>query len=197
MNELEDIKKILDDDEEIKESFKPNKKRFTIINIIVSTIFILLVGGAFFLVGLFGVIGIIAFTSESGEKELFAPIIFMIVGSIPLLIMIINIIGQFVRYKNTLYVITNKRFIIRSGFIGVDYRSINIENVLFVNVRVDFLDKLVKPNTGSITLGSAATPITSNNSNQVNQIFTFAHVENPYDAYKTIKSYLKTDKVGN
>ena len=39
MKELEELKKILSDDEEVKEYFKPNKKRFVTINIIFSLIF--------------------------------------------------------------------------------------------------------------------------------------------------------------
>ena len=188
MKELEELKKILDNDEEVKEYFKPNKKRFVLINILFSSLFFLLVFGGIFIAGLFGILGIIDFTSDNGEKDLFAPIMLLII-SLPFFVgSILTLVGYAVRYKRALYVVTNKRLIIRSGFIGVDYKSIELKYVGLVNVRVDFLDKLSGGNTGTITFASPAIPM--NGQNNVHGAFSFASVENPYDVYKKVKEYI-------
>lgn len=183
-NELESVKVILDEDEEILESFKPNRKRFTTITIISST-FMLLFFFSFPII--FSVLMLTNVIDTGGELT---PA-FMLLGfaAFPLAFMLINIFGNIARYKKTLYVVTNKRFIIRSGFIGVDYKSLTFDSVGYIDVRVDFLDKLVHPNTGSIQFGSSSVPVvTTQNGQQVHQ-FIFAHIDNPYDVYKRIKSY--------
>ena len=126
MKELDELKKILDDDEEVKECFKPNKVRYVVINIIFSLFFLLLFFGGVFTVGILGIAGTIRF-DNNGEQDLLAPIIFLVVSAPILLFAITTLIGYIVRYKRALYVVTNKRLIIRSGFIGVDYKSIELK----------------------------------------------------------------------
>ena len=187
MKELDEVKKILADDEEVKEYFKPNKKRYVLVNIITSLIFLFIFFGGVFVVGILGLVDVIKFTNESGEKDLMAPIMFMIFSS-PFLVMgIMSAVGYSVRYKRALFVVTNKRLIIRSGFIGVDYKSIELRFIGLVNVRVDFLDKLCG-NTGTITFASPALPM--NGQNGVNGAFSFQCVENPYEVYKKVKEYI-------
>ena len=186
-NELEDLKRILDDDEEVRASIKPNKKRFVLINVLTGSLIITIVGGILLLFGILGLLDIIKFTAEDGSSDIGAPIALTIFGCIPLLFALINSIGFAVRYKRCIYVLTNKRLIIRSGFIGVDYKSLELKNIISLDVRVDFLDKLVHPNTGSIIFGSAANSIV-NGQNGRNITFAFAHIENPYEEYKKIKA---------
>ena len=190
MKELDELKNILDKDEEVKVSFKPNQKRFVFLNLIISVPFLLLFFGIFFGVGLAGLLGIMAFEGGNGGG------IFMLIPSVIILIIIIStIVGTAVRYKRTIYVITNKRIIIRSGFIGVDYKSLELKNISMVNVRMDFMDKLVKPNTGTIFFGSASTPVYSGgNNNQSTSQFTFSHVENPYEVYRVCKEHIDASK---
>lgn len=189
-NELEDLKKILDEDEEIKECFKPNRKRFVVLRSISMSLFLFIFGAIFLTVGILSAINIIKITEEveSGPEMIVAPIIFIIFGSLPFIIAILNIFGNAVRYKRTIYVVTNKRLIIRSGFVGVDYKAIELKNVGLVNVRVDFFDKLVKPATGTVFFGSSSMPVGGNNSAA---LFTFACVDDPYEVYKKVKSYIK------
>ena len=192
---FEDIKMILDDDEQIVESFKPNKIRYTLINSIIWVIVFLVFSVPFFVTGLLGVIGVMKFLNDTdGTRDFAAPIVFIIVAAIILAIVITSIIGMFFRYKNSLYVITNKRFIIRSGFIGVDYKSLTFDVIGYADVRVDFLDKLIHPNTGTILFGSAATPII-NGQKGGTSTFSFSYVENPYEVYKKVQACIKkTDK---
>lgn len=187
MRANDDIKKILDDDEEIIKTYKPNKKRFVLINFCLTCLFFLIPIGVF-LFGILGLFGVVSFVDEAGNRSYGGPIGLMIFGSVALLFLLINGISLFARYKKTFYYVSNKRLIIRSGFIGADYKSIPLETVGAVDVRVDFLDKLVKNDTGSILFGSASTPMV----NQQNAVFAFHHVDNPYQSYKEIKEIISS-----
>ena len=188
MKELEEVKKILTDDEEVKEYFKPNKKRFVVVNIIATLLFLIIFFGGVFTVGLLGIINVIAFTDSTGQRDFLAPIMFLVFSAPFLLMIILSLIGYVARYHRTIYVVTNKRLIIRSGFIGVDYKSIETKYVGLINVRVDFLDKICG-STGTITFASPAMPM-MNTQNNVNGAFAFRCVENPYEVYKKVKEYI-------
>lgn len=192
MKELEETKMILTNDEEIKESFKPSKKRFVVANVVATLLFLVIFFGGIFTVGILGILNVIKFTDSEGGQDLLAPIMFLVFSSPFLIMIILSIIGYIVRFKRTIYVVTNKRLIIRSGFIGVDYKSIELKYIGLVNVRVDFLDKLCG-NTGTITFASPAIPLTTNQNN-VNGAFAFRCVENPYEVYKKVKEYIPEEK---
>lgn len=83
-------------------------------------------------------------------------------------------------YKNLYYAYTNKRLIVRSGIIGVDYHSLDYKNITSTSVNVGFLDKGSK--TGTISFKSNTSHI------------TFNYVENPYDLMKEIKEYMNSIK---
>lgn len=183
----EDVKRILDNDEEIIKTYKPNKKRFVYINLLTTCLFFLIPIGIF-IFGSLGLVGVVPFVNEAGDREFGGPIGLMAFGGVGLLFLLINAIGLFVRYKKTFYFVSNKRLIIRSGFIGADYKSIPLETVGAVDVKVDFLDKLVKNDTGTIIFGSASTPIV----NQQNVIFAFHSVDNPYESYKEVKEIISS-----
>ena len=190
MKELEELKKILDNNEEIKEYFKPSKKRFVTANIVATLLFLVIFFGGIFTVGILGIVDVIKFTNENGGQDLLPPIMFLVFSTPFLIMILLSIIGYIVRYQRTIYVVTNKRLIIRSGFIGVDYKSIELRYVGLVNVRVDFLDKICG-STGTITFASPAIPMMNGNGqNNANGAFSFRCVENPYEVYKKVKEYI-------
>ena len=191
--ENDSIKQILDDDEFVELSLKPNRVRSTLVGNVAGLIFAALFSSIFIVIGLLVAIGVIK--NENGGAEVLGGIFFIAFGSIPLLSALFNFIGRIVRFKNIEYDITNKRIIIRSGIIGVDFKEINLDQIGAVTVRVDFLDKLVKPNTGTIYFGSASTPIVQSDKGNTGLQFKFADIENPYEEYKRIKAVLnKYDK---
>ena len=64
------------------------------------------------------------------------------------------------------------------------------------NVRVDFLDKLAKPTTGTITFASPASPMIQNGQAGGGSAYAFKHIENPYDVYKRVKQFSSQNKDG-
>ena len=79
-------------------------------------------------------------------------------------------------YKNSYYAYTNKRIIVRSGIIGVDYHSLGYQDITAASVNVGLLDK--GSNTGTVCFKSPTTSI------------TLYYVEKPYDLMKEIKEYM-------
>ena len=174
---------ILDNDERIIETFKPNQLRF----VWLPFIFLAL------LLGVLLVPPILILVTE--ENEALWPIIGMsaFFGLLVLLIPLIN----FVRYKKTVYCYTNKRLLLRTGFIGADYQAIDFDMIGAMNVRVDFLDKLVKPNTGTITFASPASPMIQTGQPGGGSAYAFKHIVNPYEVYKRVKQFSSQNKDGN
>ena len=81
-------------------------------------------------------------------------------------------------YKRLFYAYTNKRLIVRSGAIGIDYRSLDYKDITGISVDVGFIDKGSK--TGTIRFQSPSMSI------------TFSHVPDPYNLMKEIKGYINT-----
>lgn len=82
-------------------------------------------------------------------------------------------------YKNLYYAYTDKRLIVRSGIIGVDYKTLDYKFITSTSVDVGFLDK-GKKLTGTLSFKSPTTSI------------RFQYVEFPYDLLKEIKEYMDT-----
>ena len=172
---------ILDNDEKIVEIFKPNFFRFAILSSIFIAIFLI----PFFLVGIFVTLG--------GEDMLIPGIITL---AFALFAALVTPLTNCIRYTKTAYCYTNKRVIIRTGFIGADFEAIDFDMIGGMNVKVDFLDKLVKPNTGTIIFASPASPMIQGGQNGGRTGYSFQHIENPYDVYKRVKEFSSKNKDG-
>lgn len=185
---MENIELILDKDEQIIKQYKPNKTRAVALGLL-SLIPLLLIGGLFLTISILQFNSVIKFSQEFGDGTPLVAFMFLGFGVLILctfvVIFLYSVVFTFVSYKKRLYCITNKRIIIRSGFIGVDFSALDIKAINSINVTVNFLDKWVKPNTGTITFGSASTPLVLQGKGVSR--FLFAHIENPYEVYKEIK----------
>ena len=84
-------------------------------------------------------------------------------------------------YNNLFYCYTNKRLIVRSGMIGVDYKSLDYKDMTSVDVKVGFLDRKTK--TGTITFRTPSAHCRPT---------VFAYVEQPYEVMKEIQEYVDT-----
>ncbi len=191
---------ILGEDEKILFVLRPNKTRFVWLNNLFGRILGLLFGLVFVILGILA--------SQLGIEEadlLPSQISFILFGAFFILIVLIEIICVNVMYKKTFYALSDKRILVRTGIIGVDFRNLDISFVGSVNINVNLYDKFLKPNTGTISFGSFAAPIA--NPSGVSMAFNFKYIDNPYDVYKSIKkmiddikkdtSNLVADKVSN
>lgn len=165
---------VIEADETIQKGFKPNKKKvfasFIIFDVIVAFFFSLTILGMWL-------------DGEIPQKEKIIGT--CIVAGVVFLIVALTMWFVSLYYKNAYYIYTNKRIIVRTGVFGVDFHSLDIENIGASNVCVSLLDKMVGKNTGSIRFGSNSSPIT-------NSYYGFMNIENPYQVYKEIKGYIQT-----
>ena len=93
-------------------------------------------------------------------------------------------------YKKRYYCYTNKRIIIRTGIVGVDYKSLEYKDITATSVSVGFLDKGL--GTGTVEFGSPSSPI--GDSQYRRNPYKFQAIQNPYDVMREIKEYKDTKK---
>ena len=165
---------VLEKDEKIIEIFKPNK---------IKTYFKSIFSFTLILICVLMPLAVGMFVPEEGYEAASAiwcllPIGLFVLGEI-VFIAFLNM-----HYKKTFYAYTNKRVLIRTGVVGVDYKSLDLASVGAMDVYVSLLDKIVNKNTGSLRFGSMSSPITNGVSN-----YQFAHISNPYEVYKKMKEY--------
>ncbi len=101
---------------------------------------------------------------------------------IPVWMWLYRIITGAIRYKNIEYVFTEKRVIIRSGLIGIDFTSIYYSDIEGVNLNVGFIDRILK--VGDIYIKAKT------------QSCSLVDIQNPYKLLSAIQKItldIKTD----
>ena len=150
-NKTEDI---LSDDEEILVSLKPNRKVYVLEALFKGLPLVLLWAGidAF---AIYMIISSGAFSENDGMIWFF--IVFFGFHLIPVWLYFVHIVKVCAGYKNLEYAFTNKRIIVRSGVIGVDFRFIYYSEISSVNVKVGIIDRLFK--VGDIQISGIKTNV--------------------------------------
>ena len=157
-----EIKDILGKDEEVLLTLKPNRSVYIAESFLKGLPIALLWGGidAFFI---YMMITTGAF-SELG-KTVFLIIGFFIIHLIPVWLYLAQVIKRVIGYKNLSYAFTDKRIIVRSGIVGIDFKFIYYTDIDSVNVKVGILDRLfkvgdvyVKSNTQTAVLDDISSP---------------------------------------
>ncbi len=68
----------------------------------------------------------------------------------PTWLSIVHPLKQTLVYQNIFYACTNKRILIRGGFWGISYESIDLRNIIDIQVNIDFIES--KFNVGTLTI---------------------------------------------
>ena len=176
-NQMHEIEDVLTDGEKILWRGKPNKASYiwaAVLKMMPIALLWLAFDGAFIYMML---------TTDQAPTEMTWFIIpFFAIHLAPVWIWIGNIVKAVGEIRNIEYAITDKRVIIRSGLIGIDFKFINHTEIDSVNVKVSFVDKLC--NVGDVYINS-----TSNSA-------VLFDLDNPYNIAKNLQklSYdVKTD----
>lgn len=167
---------ILEKDEEILNIYTPVKKKVYFLNVTMTTLLCLFVCG---------LTALALFVPEEGyepAKPIMAiiPVGLFILGELLSLFLVSRWL------KNTVYAITNNRILIRTGIIGVDFKSLDLSSIGATNVLVGFIDKILGGKTGTIKFGNMSSPINGANGSN----FTFSNISAPYETYKHIKELI-------
>ncbi len=174
---------ILDNDEVVVDILRPSKAKLIIRTVLLAVFWIILLLICF--VPYF-------ITSSIIEEATIDGFIGVILAIVFLVIIFFQIFFTMMWYNKTYYAYTNKRLIIRTGIIGVDFRSLDIKMVGATDVYVSLLDKIANKNTGSLRFGSMSSPIVNSAS-----MFSFSHISDPYNNYKKIKEHIELCKQTN
>ncbi len=175
-----DFQLILDDDEQVIKTFKPNKLRFYFTNMLI----FFAIWIPIFLIATFAFF----FPDDSGYSM--PGYVFLILLGAMVLFFLIDLFFLVLAYKKREYAYTNKRVLIQDGIIGTDYKGLDHKMIGATEVRVDLLDKVLGQNTGTLRFGSMASPMNQ----QAINMFTFRGIKDPYSVYKEIKKYIDTTK---
>lgn len=174
---------ILQEDEEIIKVIKPNKTRYVHLGGLAYTLLALIP----ILVMAAPLCMAVEAFAEYGTPE---PLVIelTVFGGLILFGIITTWVGLNMGYKKTFYAYTNKRILIRRGFIGVDYATLDFEMIGGLMVNVNFLDRLMKgsDNPGTITFGSSASPVIYTRNGRT-AAYAFRNIDHPYEVYRDLK----------
>ncbi len=70
--------------------------------------------------------------------------IFFVIHLAPVWIWIAQLVSANRRYKNVEYAFTDRRIIVKTGLIGIDFKNLYYTDVVSVNVKVGVVDKMLK-----------------------------------------------------
>ena len=162
------VNDILVSDESIIWNGKPKKSAY-IINKVITMLPIALIWL------IFDSTFIISFISLGNFMEMLWFIIpFFALHLMPVWIWLGNVLTAKKNWENTEYYVTNKRIIIISGFIGMNYQTIFYKDINNVHLRIGIIDKLLK--VGDIYFDTSE-----------NKMQFFLDLENPYALYTKLQ----------
>ncbi len=174
-NTIEDV---LNDDEKVLWRGNPNKKSY-ILSAVVKMLPIALLWLAvdsFFIVT-------ISTQMKSGNMPLSMLgfiIPFFLIHLTPVWIWIKNIVKSATEIKNVEYAITDRRIILRSGVIGIDFKFVNFTEIDSINVKVGIVERMFR--VGDIYVNSS-----------VNSA-VLQDIDNPYDIGRKLQKVVSDIK---
>ena len=98
----------------------------------------------------------------------------------------------FFGFKATEYTISDKRFILKSGMIGADIRSVYYDQIRSVYVVVGLVGKIF--GTGTIKIDTGRTKSHRRNNRSVTHYDKISNIKNPYEVYKILQNNISESK---
>jgi hypothetical protein len=138
----------------------------------------------------FGVVWLLI--ARSSVKENDTNTYFWLFGLFPLLQGLYIFLKKLLSYPNTAYGYSNKRVMMRTGFIGTDFKTIDYDKISDIEVTVNFLERML--NVGTIRFFSGRTQTDENVTTKLYD--SWSAISNPYEVFKMVKQTsvdIKTD----
>jgi len=117
---------------------------------------------------------------------------FWLFGLIPLIVGAFTFLKKIFSFPNTVYSYSDKRVMIRTGFIGTDFKTIDYDKISDIEVTVSVVEKMY--NVGTIRFFSGRTQ--TDEGNTIKLYDSWSAIENPYEVFKMVKQTsvnIKTD----
>ena len=179
-NLLPEFDSVKDDNEEILWLEKPKFTPYVISGLGI-------MGGALIFVGIY-----LAFQQFGESKGIPENNFHWLFIALPLGFSLWAFLRKLFAYSNTMYAYTNKRIMIRTGFIGTDFKSIDYDKISDMEVTVNFVERAF--NVGSIRFFSGRT---ENDEGNIKKLYDrWEAIPNPYEVFKKVKQVsvdIKTD----
>ena len=179
-NLLPEFESVKDDDEEILWTEKPRFIPYAITGLGLGL-------GAILFVGIY-----YAMTANAKNEDGTTGNFSWLFAALPLAFFFWNFLNKLFSYSNTRYAYTNKRVMMRSGFIGTDFKSIDYDKISDIEVTVNFVERAF--NVGTIRFFSGRTD--TNDGTTTKLYDQWEAIPNPYDVFKRVKQIsvdIKTD----
>jgi len=178
---LPEFESVKDDNEEILWTGKPKFVPFILTGVLTGLVTI-----AFGLIWVFAVKGFYA----TDDKNSFQ--FFWLIGIIPILQGLYTFLKRLLSFSNTAYGYSTKRIMIRTGFIGTDFKTIDYDKISDIEVTVNLIERMY--NVGTIRFFSGRTQTDDGNTTKLYD--SWNAIENPYEVFKMVKKTsvdIKTD----
>jgi membrane protein YdbS with pleckstrin-like domain len=179
-NLLPEFESVKDDDEEILWADKPKFVPYLITGLGLGV-------GAVIFVGIYYAMTVNAKNADGTTGNfnwLFA--------AIPIGFFLWEFFRKLFSYNNTRYAYTNKRIMMRTGFIGTDFKSIDYDKISDIEVTVNFVERAF--NVGTIKFFSGRT---ETNDGTTKKLYDrWEAISTPYEIFKRVKQIsvdIKTD----
>ena len=180
-NLLLEFDSVKDNDEEVLWTGKPK---------FIPYIFSGLGAGLFTLA--FGIVWMLTTINIKKDDGSSASPFFWLFGLLPLLQGLYVFLNRLLSFSNTAYGYSNKRVMMRTGFIGTDFKSIDYDKISDIEVTVNIIERMY--NVGSIRFFSGRTQTDEGNTTKLYDVWSA--IENPYEIFKMVKQTsvdIKTD----
>ena len=112
--------------------------------------------------------------------------------ALPIGFFVWSFLNKLLSYGNTRYAFTNKRVMMRTGFIGTDFKSIDYDKISDIEVTVNFIERLF--NVGTIKFFSGRTQTDEGTTTKLYD--HWEAIQLPYEVFKQVKQIsvdIKTD----
>jgi len=140
----------------------------------------------------FGLIWVLTVKSWDSKGDNNIPSYFWLFGLIPLVTGLLTFLKKLFSFSNTVYAYSDKRVMMRTGFIGTHFKKIDYDKISDMEVTVNVIERTY--NVGTIRFFSGRT-VTDDG--VTTKLFdSWIAIENPYDVFKMVKQTsvnIKTD----
>ena len=178
---LPEFESIKDDKEEILWTGKPKFIPFIFTSVL----------GGIFTIG-FAIVWLLTARGWGSNVDNNSPSFFWLLGFLPLVVAFFTFLKKIFSFSNTAYSYSDKRVMMRSGFIGTDFKTIDYDKISDIEVTVSLVEKMY--NVGTIRFFSGRTQTDEGNTTKLYD--SWSAIADPYEVFKKVKQTsvnIKTD----
>lgn len=188
-----DKRKSMNHDESLKSKFEPlldqgehliwvSKPKFN--SFVSNMLFIAIISGLL----MYGVFEFNRYAAEEKGYHFTYILLFFAVMFVP---GIFSFIGQVLSYRNTLYAYSNHRVLMSGGFLTANFKMIDYENILDIEIKESLVDKMYQ--SGTIKFFSGRTK--TDDDDRVTKLYDdWIYIDQPYEVLKSLRKAMNEKK---